>query len=84
MDLPLQVPKISFQKARLELNTDSSVEANVCDETVTFRAFYHFPRILLCMNSVTSVTCDGATSAVILMFERTLQEISMDNFSLKL
>lgn len=56
MDLKLQKPKISFPKARLELNTDSFVKTNVCDGITTFHAFYHFPRILFCINSVIRVT----------------------------
>lgn len=67
MDLVLQEPKISFQKARLELNTDSSVKANVYDGIITLHAFYHFPRIPFCINSVIRVTCDRATLAIILL-----------------
>ena len=51
MDLAWQEPKISFQKGRLERNTHSSVKADVCDGITTFQAFYHFPRIPLCVNS---------------------------------
>ena len=51
MDLAWQEPKISFQKGRLELNTDSSEKAHVCDGITMFQAFYHFPRVSLCVNS---------------------------------